>query len=243
MQYKTLSKYYHKLILDSDYDRWTDYLLSLLKSNVYAGAGYDVGCGTGIFTLKLKKSGYDVKGVDLSSEMLAVAKELSVECGVYIDYLLGDMRALKSLEKLNFITIVNDGLNYISQKDIKRCFSSLSKCLKKGGILLFDISTEYKLKSVLNGNMFGSDDEDLSYLWLSDYDDSDKKLTMNLSFFERQGEVYKRFDEQQTQYAHATSDILNELKDSGFELISLTGAYGEELLDNSERAVFLARKK
>ena len=91
--------------------------------------------------------------------------------------------------------------------------------------------------------MFGSDDEDLSYIWLSDYDNNDKKLTMDLSFFEKQGDVYKRFDERQIEYAHTTSDLLSELKTNGFELISLTSAYGEELSDSSERAVFLARKK
>ena len=243
MQYKNLSKYYQDLILDKNYDGWTDYMLSVVKSCMQFGVGYDVGCGTGIFTRKLKKAGYEVKGVDISSEMLAVAKDLSVKEGVYIDYLLSDMCALKSINKLDFITVVNDGLNYILQKDIKRCFSAFSKCHKKGGILLFDISTEHKLKTVLNGNMFGSDDEDLSYIWLSDYDNNDKKLTMDLSFFEKQGDVYKRFDERQIEYAHTTSDLLSELKTNGFELISLTSAYGEELSDNSERAVFLARKK
>ena len=243
MQYKSLSKYYETLILDDGYNKWIDYMLSVLKSNVSLGVGYDVGCGTGIFTRKLKKSGFSVKGVDISAEMLAVAKDQSSKEGVYIDYLNCDMRALKSFEKLDFITAINDGLNYVSQKDIKRCFSSFSKCLKKGGILLFDISTEYKLTSVLNGNMFGSDNEDLSYIWLSEYDENENKLIMNLSFFEKQGDLYKRFDEQQTQYAHQILDIKSELESTGFELISLTGAFGEELLNTSHRAVFLARKK
>lgn len=243
MQYKSLSKYYEKLILDDGYDKWIDYMLSIVKEKLNSGVGYDVGCGTGIFTRKLKKSGFSVKGVDISSEMLAVAKDLSSKEGVYIDYLKCDMRALKSFEKLDFITAVNDGLNYLSQKDIKRCFSSFSKCLKRGGILLFDISTEYKLKTVLNGNMFGSDNEDLSYIWLSEYDENDNKLIMNLSFFEKQGELYKRFDEQQTEYAHQISDIKSELESAGFELLSLSGAFGEELSNSSHRAVFLARKK
>ena len=243
MQYKSLSKYYEKLILDDGYDKWTDYILSIVKSKLSSGVGYDVGCGTGIFTRKLKKSGFSVKGVDISAEMLAIAKDLSSKNGVYIDYLLCDMRALKSFEKLDFITVVNDGLNYISQKDIKRCISSFSKCLKKGGILLFDISTEYKLSSVLNGNMFGSDDEELSYVWLSEYDEIEKKLTMNLSFFEKQGDMYKRYDEQQTEYAHTVSALKSELDSAGFDILSISGAFGEELSDISHRAVFLAVKK
>lgn len=242
MIYKNLSKYYQGLILDKDYDGWTDYMLSVVKNSLSFGSGYDVGAGTGIFTRKLKKAGYKVVGVDISQEMLAVAKDLSLKENLNINYLKADMRTLKTFEKLDFITCVNDGLNYISQKDVSKTFSAFSKCLKKGGILLFDISTEYKLSNVLNGNMYGSDDEDLSYVWLSEYDSDTKSLNMNLSFFEKVGEFYKRYDEQQVEYAHDVNALSNLLSANSFEVISITGAFGEELSSNSQRAVFLARK-
>ena len=189
MQYEILSKYYQKLIFDSEYDGWTDYMLSVVKNSLPFGVGYDVGSGTGIFTRKLKKAGYKVVGVDISSDMLAVAKDLSLKENLNIDYINMDMRSLKSFEKLDFITVVNDGINYVKQSDVKKVFSSFKKCLKKGGYLLFDLSTEYKLSTVLNGNMFGDDGEDLSYIWLSEYDKEQKSLSLNLSFFEKQGEL------------------------------------------------------
>ena len=77
MIYKNLSKYYQDLILDKDYDGWTDYMLSVVKNSLSFGTGYDVGAGTGIFTRKLKKAGYKVVGVDISQEMLSIAKDLS----------------------------------------------------------------------------------------------------------------------------------------------------------------------
>lgn len=242
MIYKNLSKYYQGLILDKDYDGWTDYMLSVVKNSVSFGTGYDVGAGTGIFTRKLKKAGYKVVGVDISQEMLSIAKDLSVKENLNINYLKADMRNLKTFEKLDFITSVNDGLNYIPQKDVAKTFSAFSKSLKRGGILLFDVSTEYKLSTVLNGNMFGSDDEDLSYVWLSDYDSETKSLNMNLSFFERVGDVYKRYDERQVEYAHDIESLSSALKSNSYEVISITGAFGEELTPTSQRAVFLARK-
>lgn len=242
MIYKNLSKYYQDLILDKEYDGWTEFMLSVVKNNLNYGVGYDVGCGTGIFTRKLKKAGYKVVGVDLSPEMLSVAEEISVKENINVEYRLADMRFIKSFEKLDFITAVNDGLNYIPQKDLSKTFLAFSKCLKKGGMLLFDLSTEYKLSKILNGNMFGSDDEDLSYIWLSEYHEELNSLTINLSFFEKTGELYKRRDEQQTQYAHQLTAVETALKNAKFEIKSITGAWGEEITNSCERAVFLAKK-
>ena len=242
MIYKNLSKYYQDLILDKEYDGWTEFMLSVVKNNLNYGVGYDVGCGTGIFTRKLKKAGYKVVGVDLSPEMLSVAEEISVKENINVEYRLADMRFIKSFEKLDFITAVNDGLNYIPQKDLSKTFLAFSKCLKKGGMLLFDLSTEYKLSKILNGNMFGSDDEELSYIWLSEYHEELNSLTINLSFFEKTGELYKRRDEQQTQYAHQLTAVETALKNAKFEIKSITGAFGEEITNSSERAVFLAKK-
>ena len=104
------------------------------------------------------------------------------------------------------------------------------------------MSTEYKLSTVLNGNMYGSDDEELSYVWLSDYDSETKSLNMNLSFFEKVGDFYKRYDEQQVEYAHNIEFLSSALKSNSFEVISITGAFGEELTSTTQRAVFLARK-
>ena len=39
----------------------------------------DLACGTGELSIRLAEEGYDVTGVDLSSDMLAVAREKAIE--------------------------------------------------------------------------------------------------------------------------------------------------------------------
>ena len=241
--YEVLSKYYQKIIYDNDYDRWTEYLLTLVKQYAPSLSGVDVGCGTGIFTRKLKKAGFDVSGVDISQSMLTVAENISRKDRLKIDYLKGDMRSIALFKKVGFITVVNDGVNYIEDKDLLRTLKSFNKCLEKGGFLAFDISTEYKLQFVLGNNMYGDDGEELSYIWLSEYSPSQKKVDINVSFFEKQGDVYKRYNEEQTQYAHDVSFIENTLLDAGFEIISITNAFGKDITSKEERILFLARKK
>ena len=242
--YETLSRYYQGIILDDKYNEWTDYLITLINNHLSpCSTGLDVGCGTGIFTRKLKSQGYNVKGVDISEYMLNIAKSETLKQRQNIDYLLGDMRSLKSLEKLDFISSVNDGLNYIPKNGVEKTFKSFNKCLKKCGIVMFDVSTKYKLEKILGENMFGDDGEDLSYIWISEYIKEEEKLNISVSFFEKDGAVYKRYNEEQTEYAHEVEFIIESLKTSGFDIISVTDGFGNEITPTSERALFLAKKR
>ncbi len=240
--YEVLSKYYQKLILDSDYDRWMEYLLTVVKEKAPNFTGVDVGCGTGIFTRKLKRAGFKVSGVDISDAMLSIAESISRKERINIDYLKGDMRNITLFDKVGFISAINDGINYIPSKDLLRTFKSFNKYLVKGGLLIFDISTEYKLKNVLAGNMYGDNSEDLSYVWLSEFIESENRLDIDISFFEKDGDVYNRYNERQSQYAHTESDILNALENAGFKVVSVTNALGEEKTSIDERLLFIAIK-
>ena len=121
-QYTALSKFYEKILLDNEYDSWTDYIVNLLKTQTNSKSGLDVACGSGILTRKLKKAGFSVIGVDNSADMLNVAQKIATENGLNINFLKQDMRLLKSFEKVGFITVINDGINYISQKDLLKTF-------------------------------------------------------------------------------------------------------------------------
>jgi SAM-dependent methyltransferase len=50
----------------------------------------DLGCGTGSISVLLAAEGYDVHGVDLSAEMVAVALEKASAAGVAATFTLGD---------------------------------------------------------------------------------------------------------------------------------------------------------
>ena len=47
----------------------------------------ELGCGTGSFTLEMAKRGYDIMGIDLSSEMLDIARRKSVDAGFDLMFL------------------------------------------------------------------------------------------------------------------------------------------------------------
>ncbi len=240
--YTALAKFYEDIIYDDNYKRWLNYLLSVVKNNAKSGTCLDIACGTGIFTRLLKREGFKVTGVDYSVDMLNVAKQKSIEERLNINYLFGDMRSFKSLEKVDFITAVNDGLNYIKSSELIKVFKNFYNALKKGGTLIFDISSKHKLKNILGNNAFGDDSENLPYLWLNSYNDSENSVEISLSIFERIEGVYTRYSETQVQYAHETDFVIKCLKDAKFNLVSVTDGFGNNLKEDSDRILFIAKK-
>lgn len=240
LPYSVLANFYDEIIKDGDYDKWTDYVVETVNKYSNKKTGIDVACGSGIVTIKLKKAGYNVTGVDISNEMLFKAQNSAIKEGLNIPFLRQDMKRLHVFEKVSFITVINDGLNYIKQNELLTVFKSFSKSLIKGGKLIFDISSSYKLKNVLSNNMYGDNSENLSYIWFNTLKEDSVDITVTL--FEKNGDSYRRYDEIQTEYIHEKEDIESALTTAGFKILSVTGAYGEELVDSTERILFVAEK-
>ncbi len=80
--YSAFAYVYDELMDNVPYDEWAEYLIGLLKENGVAdGLVCELGCGTGQMTRRLAAAGYDMIGIDLSEEMLDVAREQ--EYGAY----------------------------------------------------------------------------------------------------------------------------------------------------------------
>jgi SAM-dependent methyltransferase len=106
----------------------------------------DLGCGGGHNDWTLKKT-VDVTGVDISKEMLALAKKLNPECR----YLEGDMRTVQ-LEEIFDAVLLHDSVNYmLTPEDLKAAFRTCYEHLKPGGAMLTVIertSERFKQHSV-----------------------------------------------------------------------------------------------
>jgi len=235
--YSALADLYEKLISDCDYDKWSQYLLNKIQNLTAGKKGLDLACGSGKITRKLASFGYKMTGGDVSEEMLAQAKALSIKERLNIDYYIADLNNLYSRDKFDFVTVINDGINYIKSENLNKVFKGIAKQLTKGGIFIFDVSSEYKLKNVLANNLFGEDDEEYSYLWFNKL--YDNRVEMDLSFFIKSGTHYEKKEEKHVQYIHTQKSLVEKLETSGFEIIEIDPS-GEE---NPLRITFIARKK
>ncbi|MDE6585437.1 MAG: methyltransferase domain-containing protein [Clostridia bacterium] len=238
--YSALGGFFEYLNDDCGYQEWSQYLIKRLQSlGVSAGAcGVDAGCGNGYFTRALQRAGYSVLGVDISSEMLNKATELSRKEGLRPKFIQGDITALELNFKPDFIVAVNDCLNYVPQNKLAKTFSRIYKLLKKVGAFIFDISSENKLKNVIANNVFAEDREDISYTWFNTLQDD--RVLMDITVFTRRNDgLYERRDESHTQYIHCESEVVSALQAAGFS-VECEGHLGG---DKSQRINFICKKQ
>lgn len=230
---------------DVNYAEWADYIENLF--DYYAKNPQlvcDLACGTGNITLKMAERGYDMIGVDRSGDMLAIAREKAAEAGLEVMFLEQDLKKLDLYGGCDAFLCMIDGFNYILNpnslykiaKRIKTCF------LEPDGIVIFDISSPYKLKDYIGNNTFIHDGDDVFYTWENKYYESLKMCEMYLNFFVKEKSAYKRFGERHIQRAYGEEEIKKIFRAAGFSGIDafspLTFSQPQK---EDMRTVFVAR--
>lgn len=121
-----------------DYAEETDFYVKIIKENVGVEARtlLHLGCGAGgndyIFKKHLK-----VTGVDISEEMLEIARKVNPE----VTYLHGDMRSIDLKECFDAVTIP-DSIDYMTTlSELENAIGAACKHLKPGGVLLIVAKT------------------------------------------------------------------------------------------------------
>lgn len=230
---------------DVDYENWVDYIENLF--HIYdkdISLVCDLACGTGNMTIPLAKRGYNMIGVDISSNMLSVASEKAYKDKLDILFLNQNIAKLDLYGTVDTVLCMIDGFNYIlSPKTLLEIFIRIKESfLETDGLLIFDISSEYKLSKIIGDNTFIHNEKDLFYTWQNNYIASKKLSDMYLNFFKREGEVYERFEERHLQRAYSEKEIRCILKKAGFSKVdSYNELTFDEPTEKSERIVFVAR--
>lgn len=105
----------------------------------------DAGCGTGLCAKYLKKYAkiFGLHGVDISKEMIKVAKEKKLYNKLFIEELLKFL----SLQNNKYDLIVSADV-FIYFGDLKELFLKLNNALKKNGRVIFTVSENLKNDSI-----------------------------------------------------------------------------------------------
>lgn len=243
-RYKDFAKIYDELInTDIDYKKWANVILGLIKElNVNFEDYLDIACGTGNLTKELSGNFKNTWAVDLSMEMLTEAEaKLRAECKK-AKFICQDITSLQLNRRFDVITCCLDSTNYIiDEEQLELYFSGVYKHLKENGIFIFDINSYYKLTEVLGDNIFTYNSDDVVYVWENSLEDD--IVNMYLTFFIKQDELYKRFDEEHEERAYKEETIEYYLKKVGFSVIKRLDNYEyKDIKENTERIVYVLKK-
>ena len=208
----------------------------------------ELGCGTGSFTQVMKNLGYDIMGIDMSPEMLNLAREKSAESGLDIMYLEQDMRELDLYCTAGTIVSVCDSINYVLEdEEIIETFKLVNNFLYPGGVFIFDFNTLHKYRDVIGDTTIAENREDCSFIWDNYYDDESHINEYDLTIFAKvdsEKELFARSVETHYQRGYTLDEMKSFVEAAGLVFITAIDAdTHENPSDDSERIYIVAREQ
>lgn len=243
--YQGFARVYDQLMHDTPYEVWYKHLLEIFSQyELKSKEILELACGTGEMTNRLAKAGYKILGTDLSEDMLDVAQNKAYDQNLKVRYVQQDMTNIDLFQKYDAIISFCDGFNYlIDEDDLDEAFRNCYDYLNNDGLLIFDMSSDFKLKHVLGDNVFTETSEDVAFIWENYYDCDSKILEFDLTLFIQENNKYIRADEVHKQRAYSIDEIKQSLYKNKIELLSVVDTNtNESVTEQSERWLFIGRK-
>lgn len=134
--FNDFAKYYDLIYKDKDYEKEVDFLENIFESIHYEPQKIlEVGCGTGNYTKILLERGYKVTGLDVSKNMLKIARK---KCAC--KFINGDIRDIIINEKFDACIAMFAVIGYITiNSDIIKALNNIHRHLKPKGVFVFDV--------------------------------------------------------------------------------------------------------
>lgn len=253
MAYREFASVYDRLMNDMPYRKWVRF-----AERTWAAYGIkpakvvDLGCGTGNIAIPLAGLGYDVAGIDLSDEMLAIAAQKydrsrsgTLSAAGRITWLQQDMREWELDEPVDAVVSFCDCLNYLTEPEaVVGTFRRTYAGLAAGGVFAFDVHMPRQLEQYAASQPFVLDDDDVAYIWTCEYDEDRREIEHSITFFAMEPSgLFRRFEETHVQRAYPLEWLERELAAAGFTDIRITADFTDKPPGREpERAFFTARK-
>lgn len=134
--YTDLARVYHEM-----YQTLFDYKVefqryhALLQKNSPCHSVLEIGCGSGNLAPYFLRAGYVYCGLDLSREMLDIAREVEP----YASFLQADMRNFQVKSPFDAVIVTGRSFGYlITNRDVLQALGCFDKALRDEGILILD---------------------------------------------------------------------------------------------------------
>lgn len=243
--YNDFSYFYDSLMYDADYQKRAEYLCSLFKRfDRMPTLMLDLACGTGEFANRFAERGVSVIGVDISYDMLSVAREKSADLVLDVLYLCQDATKLDLYGTVDGAICCLDSLNHITDyENFCKAIERTSLFLEKDRLFIFDLNTVYKHQKVLGNNTFVMDTDDVYCVWQNEYCDKNNTVQINLDFFEADGDKYIRSGESFTERAYTEAEVENALKKASLNIEAIYADLTKNAPNSkTERIIYVTRK-
>jgi SAM-dependent methyltransferase len=242
--YEALAPYYDAFTAGYDHEAWIAALEALAMEHGLAGRrALDVACGTGKSFLPLLERGYSVTACDISPAMVELARGKVGDVDVHV----ADMRALPDLGTFDFITCLDDSVNYLLEEgELVAALRSMGRRLAERGLLVFDCNSATTYRTAFR-QQFVRESGDQFFSWRGDGSEIEGLASATIDVFARAGEGWERSTSLHIQRHYSRRSVESALRQAGLELAAVRGQSPGARLDlevDEERhtkIVYLAR--
>lgn len=186
----------------------------------------DLGCGSGLLTEQIAKSGARVIGVDASEPMLALARKRCARFGGRVVLQHARLDRLRVSAPARLALACQDVVNHLpTLAVVERSFRRIAGALLPGGLLAFDTVTEYCFETYWTENTHLLEGALGDVLMSCDWDAARRRGSARIISYVRQGRARgsrQRFVRQETvlhEYLHSDAELARALTAAGFERV------------------------
>ncbi|MBP1992896.1 class I SAM-dependent DNA methyltransferase [Paenibacillus eucommiae] len=253
MSYQQFAYTYDRLMEGMPYEEWLRFTKEGWSQFGFQPASVvDLGCGTGNLAIPLSLEGLAVTGIDLSEDMLAVARHKAdgqppgPKSGS-LSWVQQDIREWELAEPVDAVICYCDSMNYLlEEQDILEALRQTYQGLKPGGVFLFDVHTPRQLEAYAESQPFFLNEEDVAYIWTSEWDEDRMEIEHALTIFVKDAAAagtFRRIEEHHIQRAYPLKWLEEQLYEVGFSEVRTAADFHWQMPTGaSERAFFAARK-
>ena len=234
--YESLAGFYDRVMPEEEYRLWADCCDRLFRPRGIRTV-LDLACGTGRLSWLLAERGYEVIGVDLSCDMLAVAASREAEVKYPPLFLNQALQELDLYGTVQAAICSMDGLNYLPEEDLREAMRRIRLFLEPGGLLLFDLNTPEKFRRI-DGEIFTEETEDAFCVWRAELEESENCCVFGMDIFLKQGKLWRREKEEHIEYVYSPEEIGALLTAAGFSPPQIFGGLPLRQIEGDEDRLF-----
>jgi SAM-dependent methyltransferase len=224
--YDTLAGAYDVLTAHHRHDRWLAQIERLaVEHGVHGRRALDIACGTGKSFAPLLERGWQVMACDVSPAMVERARVRHPDGSGAV--VVADMRTLPDLGSFDLVTCLDDAVNYLLEpRDLLAAFQSAARCLREGGLYVFDVNTLATYRGSFASDQILERDSTV-FCWHGAASDRDASpgamVAAAIDIFARDGERWRRSTSWHVQRHHPPETVRAALRDAGLRCVRMLG--------------------
>lgn len=238
--YERFAEVYDELMTDIPYAQYVEWIKRFAPPTQYKQL-LDIGCGTGILAFMLHEANYEVTGIDLSEDMLAIASARMNAHGISMPLYAMSMDELQGFDNVDIAIIPIDSINYVKeQANVIETFKRIYDSLRDGGQLFFDVHSIFKMDDIFLDGPFTYDDGEITYVWHTEPGEFEHSVYHQMTFFvQTEGDLFERFDEEHFQRTFAVAQYEAWLKEIGFTSVEISADWSDEAPHEESERIFI----